>query len=159
MHACQSGPEQRGSRTHGGPFGPHLGLLAAEKLKEAFFWKKMCYYVSWYLQPSDVLACSLLWDSEARRARRWSVWNNSCWLLFLNFLCFVERFKAIPDWGLSRLLLEVGTMSFSVYWIAAWGNNSDGIWCHNPSGSFTWRLETPQSRFHRRDQQWRDENL
>lgn len=37
MHACQSGPEQRGSCTHSGPFGPDRGLLAAEKLKEGFF--------------------------------------------------------------------------------------------------------------------------
>lgn len=127
--------------------------------KEVFFWKKMCYFVNWYLQPSDVLVCSLLRDSETRRARWWSVWNNSCWLLFLNFLCFVESFKAIPDWSWSRLLLKVGIMSFLVYWIAAWGNNSDGIRCHNPSGSLTGWLETLQSRFHHRDQQWPDENL
>lgn len=64
--------------------------------------------------------------------------------------CFVEAFKAIQDWSLSRLLLKAGIVPFLVYWITAWGKNSGGIWCYNPSGGFTWSLETPQSRFHHR---------
>lgn len=113
-------------------------LLTAEKLKKTFSsLKKMCCYVTFYLQPSDVLVCSLLWDGERTRARGWPVRNNSCWLLFLNFPCLVEAFTAIPDCSLSRLLLKVDIMSFLVYWITAWGNNSDGIRCHDLSGGFT----------------------
>lgn len=75
----------------------------------------MCCYVTQYLQPSDVLVCSLLWDCERAHARWWSVWNNSCWLLFLNFPCFVETFKAILERCLARLLLKVGyNVSFSL---------------------------------------------
>lgn len=155
---CQSVAKQQGSCTNGGPFGLDLSPNCRKTERSLLFEENvlLCNLIPAALWCPCVLFALGLRDD---RARWWSVWNNSCWLLFLNFPCFVETFKAIPDWSLSRLLLKVGIRSFLVYWLTEWGNNSDGIWCHNPSGGFTWSLETLQSRFHHHHQQWRDENL
>lgn len=136
-HVCQSVAKQQGSCTNGGPFGLDLSPNCRKTERSLLFEENvlLCNLIPAVLWCPCVLFALGLQDD---RARWWSVWNNSCWLLFLNLPCFVETFKAIPDWSLSRLLLKVGIMSFLVYWLTEWGNNSDGIWCHNPSGGFTW---------------------